>query len=398
MLLIAALIAGAETLSAAEKTGKASVGDVVKGNTAFALRLHQELSSTEGNLFFSPYSISSALGMTYAGARNNTEKEMKEALHFPGRREEFFRSFGELQEALLTVQKAGDIKLSIANAIWAEKSYKFLPGFMDLVEKEYKSKISFADFVGDAEAERNTINSWVAEQTNDKITDIISKGFLDALTRMVLVNAIYFKGDWANQFKEYYTQEQEFYLTAEEKVKAKTMYQRGKFRLAEDADTQALEMLYKGNKLSMLVLLPKQNDGISKLEETLTAEKLNGLVTTLRKTMVEVTFPKFKVETRYDLIPPFKSLGMKDAFAGAADFSGMDGTRNLHISAILHKAFVEADEKGTEAAAATGVGAAFMSAPLYPSFNADHPFLFFIRDNATGSILFMGRMVNPNDK
>ena len=151
-LLIAALIAGAETLSAAEKPGKASVNAVVKGNTAFALRMHQELSSTEGNLFFSPYSISSALGMTYAGARNNTEKEMKVALHFPGRREELFRSFGELQEALHTVQKAGDIKLSIANAIWAEKSYKFLPGFMYLVEKEYKSKISLADFVGDAEA------------------------------------------------------------------------------------------------------------------------------------------------------------------------------------------------------------------------------------------------------
>ena len=397
-LLIAALIAGAETLSAAEKPGKASVGALVKGNTAFALRMHQELSSTEGNLFFSPYSISSALGMTYAGARNNTEKEMKEALHFPGRREEFFRSFGELQEALHTVQKAGDIKLSIANAIWAEKSYKFLPGFMDLVEKEYKSKISLADFVGDAEAERNTINSWVEEQTNDKITDLIPQGVLDALTRMVLVNAIYFKGDWASPFKEDHTQEQEFYVTAEEMVKAKTMYQTGKFRLAEDADTQALEMLYKGNKLSMLVLLPKQKDGISKLEETLTAEKLSGLVTTLRKTTVEVTFPKFKVETRYDLIPPFKSLGVKDAFADAADFSGMDGTRNLYISAILHKAFVEVDEKGTEAAAATAGGVTLMSAPSYPRFNADHPFLFLIRDNATGSILFMGRMVNPNDK
>jgi serpin B len=269
---------------------------------------------------------------------------------------------------------------------------------MDLVEKEYKSKISFADFVGDAEAERNTINSWVEEQTNGKITDIIPKGVLDALTRMVLVNAIYFKGDWTSQFKEYNTQEQEFYVTAEETVKAKTMYQTGKFRLAEDADTQALEMLYKGNKLSMLVLLPKQKDGISKLEETLTAEKLSGLVTTLRKTMVEVTFPKFKVETRYELIPPFTSLGMKDAFADAADFSGMDGTRNLNISAILHKAFVEVDEKGTEAAAATAVGVTLMSAPSYPRFNADHPFLFLIRDNATGSILFMGRMVNPNDK
>ena len=398
MLLIAALIAVAGTPSAAEKPGKTSVDAVVKGNTAFALRMHQELSSIEGNLFFSPYSISSGLGMTYAGARNNTEKEMKEALHFPGRREELFRSFGELQEALTAVQKTGDIKLSIANAIWAEKNYKFLPGFMDLVEKEYKSTLSLADFVGNADAVRNTINAWVEEQTHHKITNLISQGVLDALTRMVLVNAIYFKGDWASQFKKDHTQEQEFYVTADERVKAKMMFQRGTFRLAENADTQALEMPYKDNALSMLVLLPKQKDGISKLEETLTTEKLSGLVATLRKTTVEVTFPKFKVETQYDLIPSFKSLGMRDAFTGAADFSGMDGTKDLNISAILHKAFVEVDEKGTEAAAATTVVIALTSAPSYSRFNADHPFLFLIRDNATGSILFMGRMVNPNDK
>ncbi len=396
MLLSTALIVGAETLSALEEPGKASMGAVVKGNTAFALSMHRELSSTEGNLFFSPYSISTALGMTYAGARNNTEKEMKEALHFPGRREELPKSFGELQDALHAVQRAGDIKLSIANAIWAEKSYKFLPSFMDLVEKEYKSKISLANFVGDAEAERNTINSWVEKQTNDKITDLIPKGVLTSVTRMVLVNAIYFKGDWASPFKEDHTQEREFYVAAEEKIKAKMMMQSGKFRLAEDGDTQALEMPYKGNTLSMLVLLPKQKGGISQLEETLTAEKLSGLVATLRETKVDVSFPKFKVEAGYNLKTPFKSLGMKDAFTGAADFSGMDGTRNLFISDILHKAFVEVEETGTEAAAATAVSVGILSAPVYPRFNANHPFLFLIRDNATGSILFMGRLVNPN--
>jgi len=395
-LLIAAVVAGSTTLWAAETPAKASVDAVVKGNTDFALKMHQELSSTEGNLFFSPYSISSALGMTYAGARNNTEKEMKAALHFPGGRDDMCNSFGMLQEGLNAVQKAGDVKLSIANAIWAEKSYEFLPSFMDLVQKEYKSKISLADFVGNAAKERTVINTWVEEHTNDKIKDLIPKGVLDAMTRMVLVNAIYFKGDWASQFKESHTREREFHVTAEKKVKAKMMYQVGDFRLASDADTQALEMPYKGDGLSMLVLLPKEKHAISKLEKALTPKKLNDLIAKLKKTEVEVLFPKFKVETGYDLIPPFQKLGMKDAFGPNADFSGMDGTRNLYISAIIHKAFVEVDEKGTEAAAATAVVVAAMCLPSYPTFCADHPFLFMIRENATGSILFMGRMTDPS--
>jgi len=397
-LLIAATVAGSATLLAAETPEKASVDAVVKGNTVFAMKMHQELSSKEGNLFFSPYSISSALGMTYAGARNNTEKEMKVALHFPGGRDELCKSFGELQEGLNAIQKAGDIKLSIANAIWAQKSYPFLSGFTSLVQEEYKSKIFLADFVSKAETERKVINTWVEKQTNDKIKNLIPMGVLDGLTRMVLVNAIYFKGDWASQFKESDTRERDFYVSAEKKVKAKMMYQQGKFRLTEDADAQALEMPYKGDRLSMLVLLPKQKDDIGRLEKALTAEKLRDLVAKLRKTTVEVTFPKFKVETGYDLIPPLQSLGMKDAFIRKADFSGMDGTKHLFISAILHKAFVEVDEKGTEAAAATAAVMALSSAPMHPRFNADHPFLFLIRDNTTGSILFMGRMVNPNSK
>jgi len=396
-LLIVALATVSATLLAAEKTDKASVAAVVKGNTAFALRMHQELSSKEGNLFFSPYSISSALGMTYAGARNNTEKEIKQVLHFPGEPGALCRSFGELQEGLNLVQKAGKIKLSIANAIWYERSYKFLPSFIDVVQNDYRSKIAQADFVGNAEAERKVINTWVEKQTNDKIKDLIPSGVLNSLTRMVLVNAIYFKGDWASQFKEINTRELDFNVTAKEKVKAKMMYQQEDFRVAEDENTQVLEMMYKGDRLSMLVLLPKQKNEISKLEKTLTAEKLRGLISKLRKTKVQVTFPKFKIETGYDLVPPFMKLGMKDVFNSKSDFSGMDGAKDLYISAILHKAFVEVDEKGTEAAAATAVVMSLKSvAPRYPRFNADHPFLFLIRDNVTGSILFMGRMVNPN--
>ncbi len=397
-LSIVALAAGSATLSASEKPDKASVDDVVKGNTAFALRMYKEISAKEGNLFFSPYSISSALGMTYAGARNNTEKEIKAALSFPYAPDVLCRSFGELQEGLNSVQKSGDIKLSIANAIWYEKSYKFLQTFINLVQNDYRSQIVTADFAGNAEAERKDINTWVEKQTNDKIKNLIPNGVLNPLTRMVLVNAIYFKGDWESQFKEINTRELDFNVTAQKKVKSKLMYQEKDFRVAEDENTQVLEMPYKGKRLSMVVLLPKQKNGISELEKTLTAEKLNSLISKLRSMKVQVTFPKFKVETGYDLVSPLVKLGMKDAFSTRADFSGMDGTRDLYISAIMHKAFVEVDEKGTEAAAATAVMMAVTSlAPSPPyQFNADHPFLFFIRDNITGSILFMGRVVNPN--
>jgi serpin B len=398
MLLATAVIAASATSFAAERPEQSSVDAVVKGNTVFALKMHQELSEKGGNLFFSPYSISSALGMIYAGACGNTEKEMREAMSFPEERDKLCKSFGELQEELNAIQKTGDIKLSVANAIWAQKGYKFLPSFMDLVNKEYKSKISLADFIGHAEAERKMINSWVEQHTSNKIKDLISKGTLNSFTRMVLINAIYFKGDWASQFKKSHTQELDFHVSYGKKVKAKMMFQEGKFRLAEDVDTQALEMPYKGDRLSMLVLLPKQKNGIGWLEKTLTVEKLNGLIDKLWKTTVEVTFPKFKVETGYDLIPLFKKLGIQDAFSRKADFSYMNGTGDLLISAIQHKAFVEIDEQGTEAAAATLAVASWSLGPLHPEFVANHPFLFLIRDNTTGSILFMGRMADPNSR
>ena len=400
-LLIGALIVGTETLLAAGKPAKpatVSVETVVEGNTRFALRMHQELSSIEGNLFFSPYSISSALGMTYAGARNQTEKEMREALCFPNQHEDFFRFYGELQEALLAGEKTEDIELNIANAIWVEKSHRFLRNYLRLVKKEYKSSVSLADFMGNADAERERINSWVEEQTRDKIKNLVPPGAVSELTRMVLVNAIYFKGDWARQFKEKYTRERAFYVSATESVEVEMMRQTETFRWSEDADTEALELPYEGHQLSMLVLLPKESDGIHALEQSLTVEKLNGLISTLREKKIEVTLPKFKVGKSYELSAAFKHLGMQDAFAHGADFSGMDGTRNLHISAILHKAFVEVDEQGTEAAAATAVVAVVRAELIPPRFNADHPFLFLIRDNATGSILFMGRVVNPTQE
>ena len=383
------------TMNIEKKKVPAGTTALVDGNTDFALKMYGQLNKKEGNVFFSPYSISSALGMTYAGARGNTAEQMKKALSFSGEMKNVCSSFGTLQDGLNAIQKESDIKLSIANGIWAEKSYKFLPEFFKLVQKDYRAKLEQADFVKNFEVERKKINTWVEQKTNEKIKKMIPKGLVGSSTRMVLVNAIYFKGDWTSQFDKEHTRERDFYVEPEKAVKAMMMYRKGDYRMTVDADTQILEMPYKGNKLSMLVLLPKKRDGIVKLEKSLTSEKLNLLIGKLRKTKVAVTFPKFKAETDYDLIPPFKKLGMTDAFDGKADFSGMDGTRNLFIGAILHKAFVEVDEKGTEAAAATVVLMEGKSEVRTPRFTADHPFLFLIRDNTTGSILFMGRVINP---
>jgi len=372
--------------------GQLAVAGVVEGNNEFAVKLYRELGATEGNLFFSPFSISSALGMTYAGARGETAKEMKMALCFPCGPQELGATFGKLQDGLDAIQKRGDVSLSIANGIWAEQTYGFLPDFMKGVEADYKARIALADFVNNATVESQRINAWVEGKTNEKIKNLVPEGTLDARTRMVLVNAIYFKGDWASQFKEGATRERDFHGRAGKTVKVQMMQQSDDFRLAQDADTEALELPYKGNQLSMLVLLPKAKDGIAALEVSLSVAKLDTLIGRLRKTELDVAIPKFKLETRYDLVSPFQTLGMKTAFSNSADFSGMDGSRNLYISAILHKAFIDVDEKGTEAAAATAVVIRTKAVVLKQQFIADHPFIFLIRDNATGSILFMGRV------
>jgi len=375
--------------------GQLAVAGLVDGNNEFAVKMYRELGAAEGNLFFSPFGISAALGMTYAGARGETATEMEAALCFPCGPKELGQAFGKLQAGLDEIQKRGDVSLSIANGIWAEQTYGFLPDFMKGIEADYKARIALADFVNNAAGESQRINAWVEEKTHEKIKTLVPEGVLDALTRMVLVNAIYFKGDWASQFKEKATRERDFHVGSGKTVKVQMMQQSGGFRLTQDADTEALELPYKGNQLSMLVLLPKAKDGIAALEGKLSVAKIDALVGTLRKTEVDVALPKFRLETSYGLVSPFQALGMKTAFGNNADFSGMDGRRELYISAILHKAFVDVDEKGTEAAAATAVVMRTESVVLKQQFIADHPFIFLIRDNATGSILFMGRVADP---
>ncbi|UCE99594.1 MAG: serpin family protein [Planctomycetota bacterium] len=367
---------------------------IVEGNNRFALDLYEKLQKQEGNLFFSPFSISTALAMTYAGARGETEKQMSKLLHFSLSGEKVHSTFGALLKDLNARGEKGGYELTVANALWGQRGYGFLKEFLGLVKTEYGSSLNEVDFAGATEAARQTINDWVKKETRDKIKELIGPGVLDSLTRLVLTNAIYFKGNWAKQFKEEDTQDAPFTLLSGTKVNVPMMNRTGDFNYMETEEFQGLELPYVDNELSMIILLPKEIDGLGGLEKTLTTEKLSRL--SQREVIVSV--PKFRMTSKFGLADVLKSMGMKDAFVlSAADFSGMDGTKELFISAVIHKAYVDVNEEGTEAAAATGVKMRLTAVgPREKTvFRADHPFLFLIRDNHSGSILFLGRLMNP---
>lgn len=368
---------------------------VVDGNTEFALDLYQKLCASEGNLFFSPYSISSALAMTYAGARGETQTQMAQALHFRLDPEHLHPAFAQLETKLDQVGKKGNVKLVSANTLWPSEDYEFLKEFLALVKKFYGVLISPINY-DDEEAARHKINAWVEEKTQSRIKDLIQAGVLDTMTRLILVNAIYFKGEWASQFDPGLTGQMPFSAVPDGLIQVPMMTQKHEFRYGEGDGLQVLELPYAVEDLSMLVLLPRETNGLVKLEESLTVEKLDQWTKNLEGTEVVLSLPRFKLAFPFRLDDALKSMGMPDAFSGQADFSGMDGSRELFIGAVLHKAFVEVNEQGTEAAAATALimqtKALAFSAVI---FRADHPFVFLIRENTTGSILFLGRVTNP---
>ncbi|HSN76873.1 MAG TPA: serpin family protein [Anaerolineae bacterium] len=369
---------------------------VVAGNTAFALDLYQQLCRQEGNLFFSPYSISTALAMTYAGARGDTEAQMAQALHFGLGQDALHPAFAALQDRLNAVQAGGDVQLSVANALWPHVDCPFVDAFLDLVKVYYGVSLTTLD-CSDPEAARQHINAWAEEQTRGKIKDLIPKGILNVLTRLVLTNAIYFKGNWASQFDKARTKDAPFTVQPGQQVTVPLMTQKLTCGYGEFPELQVLELPYMGDGLSMLVLLPRQVDGLASLEAQLTPGTLAQWTARLRQSEVQIYLPRFRVEAAFRLDDALKALGMVDAFdMDLANFAGMDGTDLLSISAVLHKSFVEVNEEGTEAAAATAVVMTKRAMPLpQPVFRADHPFLILIRENSSGSVLFLGRVVDP---
>jgi len=371
---------------------------LVKGNNAFALDLYAQLKTQEGNLFLSPYSISTALAMTFAGARENTEKQMADVLHFTLEQEQLHSEFQDLQIQLKNRVKEG-IELNIANALWLQTGHNFLSDFLGLTREHYDAGLNHVDFAKDNEAACKKINIWVEQKTNDRIQKLIKPGMINTLTRLVLTNAIYFKGEWANQFEEELTQEDPFYITPKTTVDVPMMNQEERYKYFEDDELQVLEVPYKGDDLSMVILLPIKKDGLTEIENSFNTDRLQEWMNALAWRQVAVFFPKFTMTCEFKLGPALADMGMPIAFTEEADFSGMTGEKDLFISRVVHKAFVDVSEEGTEAAAATGVIMELLSVvePTPPVvFRADHPFIFMIRDNHSGSILFIGRVVDPS--
>lgn len=394
---------------------------LVDCNTQFAFNLYGQLKDVDGNLFISPFSISTAMAMTYAGARGQTAEQMRKTLCI----HEMFRTdinpnmeaiaYDLLIDRLNQQGQQGNCQLSIANALWAQKGYPFLDTFIQLNSQYYHAGLENVDFINETEKSRQTINQWVEDKTQDKIKDLISPGALNAMTRLVLTNAIYFKGTWANQFNSAWTEDANFFVPGNKPVTVSMMTQKANFNYAETDTLQIVELPYIDNQLSMVVLLPKAKDGIAELEKQLTGEKLIGWYKQMQDEVIIIDLPHFEMMSKFSLAKTLAAMGMPDAFSSkVADFSYMidsgrdmmggglkplnTNTEKLYISDVIHKAFVSVGEKGTEAAAATAVimmvgGAPDLMSP--PIFRADHPFVFLIKDNKTSSILFIGRVLDP---
>jgi serpin B len=385
---------------------------IVRASNDFALELYAKIRSDKRNLFFSPCSIYTALAMVCSGTRGRTEAEMIEALHWPFTtppaagsssayvpvREQFASVCGKITKYL--VDKMAQIdgcELSVANALWGQKDYEFRKEFIALVQTNYGGYLHEVDFKNAAKAACTTINRWVEFKTNQKIGEIITPNVLDTTTRLVVTNAIYFKCDWDKQFNKERTKKALFTCDKAHKIYVLMMNRTAQYGLMETDEFQALELPYAGNKLSMLVLLPRKFDGLHELEKRLTLGNLLQWLPKLDKCDVAISIPKFKMKCQINMVSALQSMGMKDVFSARdADLSGMTGQRGLSVSRVVHKAFIDINEEGTEAAAATGsVPVVFLLEKEPLVFRADHPFLFLIRDNSSGSILFIGRVMNP---
>lgn len=380
-------------------TTDAELKTLVSGNSAFAFDLYKSLKTKDGNLFYSPYSLSTALAMTHAGAHTETEKQMAATLHFDLTQARLHPAFDRLD---LELGKRGQdlkgnetFKLNNVNAIWGQKDYKFQAAYLDTIAQYYGAGLRVLDFKQSPDASRVTINDWVSGRTNNKIKDLIPQGVIDTLTRLVLTNAIYFNATWDNPFKKETTKDGQFNLLYGSSVIVPMMRQSASFNYTAGDNYQAVELPYSGKELSMVILVPKSGQ-FAALENSLNATQMSAVINSLKTSYVALTMPKFKYDSSFSLKGTLSAMGMPVAFTDAADFSGMTGNRELVIKEVVHKAYVAVDEAGTEAAAASGVIIGVTSAPPTPvELTVDRPFIFLIRDIKTGTILFLGRVMNP---
>ena len=377
----------------------AQLQSLVDGNSAFALDLYGQLAAAPGNLFFSPYSISTCLAMLYAGARGNTGKQMAQVLGFGLNQQQTASSFGQLQREVEATRTQNGLELDLANALWTQEGYPFLAAFLHVARDQYQASVNQANFITEAPAVTDEINRWVARETKDHILDILPAGSLDAMTRLVLANAMYFKGAWTASFEETNTVTNTFYVSSTGQAEAPLMHQpEVGVNYMETSDFQAVELPYGSNQLaSMVILLPRQVDGCAQLEAQLSPAFVSSTLASMAKQNVEIFLPRFTLASSFELSGTLAGMGMPAAFTpGVADFSGIDWTTSLFISRVFHKAWAEVNEAGTEAAAATVVVLKGVVVLLPVLFRADHPFLFFIRDTQSGSLLFLGRLADPS--
>ncbi len=373
---------------------------LARNNNQFAFKLYDLYREKypQENIFYSPYSISTALAMTYEGAEGETAQEIADVFNYPEDSKERRANFAKIHNSLN--DRNDKYQLSTANAIWPEKSFTIEQEYIDTITEFYGGKVQDLDYINSAEESRETINTWVEEQTEDKIKNLFPKGSLDEYTRLVLTNAIYFKGTWVKQFDKENTQKSDFNINNKESVEIDMMSLSGediKFNYYEEDNLQAIELPYEGGDLSMIILLPSL-EYLDEFEQNLTAQKLSKYKDEMQETELDLYLPKFKMETKYSMVKDLSELGMPTAFTDQADFTKLSAEHGdeLYITQVIHQAFVEVNEEGTEAAAATGVAVGIEMVEIKPVFKADHPFIFFIQDKETQQILFMGKVVDPS--
>ncbi|MBI2823111.1 MAG: serpin family protein [Planctomycetia bacterium] len=375
------------------------VRSVAQSSNQFAIDLYKRLIEAKNdNVFCSPASISTALAMTYAGAGGQTAEQMAAVLHLDLPTDRLYVAFAELTKMFAASDSASGVQLNVANRLWGQEGYKFLPEFLDRTRDTFAAGLAQVDFEGQSEAARAKINDWVGRETEGKIENLMPPGSIDTMTRLVLTNAIYFKGRWTEPFKAPMTEPAPFHALGGKDVEVPLMRQKEHFGYFAADGLQLLELPYGKGEMSMIVLLPEKNDGIAELESRLSAATLDEWTAGLGHREVRVLLPKFKLEAEYSLKDVLAALGMPLAFEpDRADFSGMTSEEKLFLSAVIHKAVVDVNEEGTEAAAATGIAVGATAAPADqpPTFRADHPFVFLIREKTTGSVLFLGRFVGP---
>jgi serpin B len=389
LILLLAIFSSASALAQiAEKA--------TQGNNRFTMELYHQLRKEPVNMFYSPLSISSAFAMTYAGAKGETATQLQQTLHFGPNTDAFHSEYAQLN-TLLNKEKEG-LSLSLANAVWIQSGLKLQPIFSETLTQHYGAGLKRTSFSEDPAGSRDRINNWVEEKTHDKITDLLPQSAIKRSTQMILVNALYFKGDWATPFKEENTKEDTFYVFKKCHTQAQMMNQSLNTSYYEDKMAQVVELPYEGGDVSMILIVPKKRFDLLAVEKNFTHTLYQEYLQKMKHTKVQLTLPKFTMERTYSLSEPLQQLGMTLPFTSNADFTGMTDQTKLVIDKVLHKTYIDVNEVGTEAAAATAITMVKTSMVRnQATVKANHPFMFLLKDNKTSAILFMGRIMDPNE-